>query len=268
MSIIGYRDLIKALRNLDIGAGRPAIGHVSLSAFGMVQGGVETVLGALLTVCDGLIMPTFTYKTMIVPETGPPNNGVDYGSRTDLNKMAEFFHPEMPADKSMGVVAEELRQLPQSKRSRHPILSFAGINADEAITAQTIEQPLAPIAELTEADGVVLLLGTDHTVNTSIHYGEKLAGRKQFVRWALTPRGIVECPGYPGCSQGFEAIVSSLRTSLKKVFVGPTSIQAVPLQDLIETVIEMIEKDPLALLCSNAECNRCQATRAAVEAET
>lgn len=268
MPVIGYRDLINALRKLDMDSGRQAIAHVSLSAFGMVQGGAETVLGALLTVCDGVIMPTFTYKTMIVPETGPPNNGVEYGSRTDLNKMAAFFHPEMPADKSMGVVAEELRQLTQSKRSRHPILSFAGINMDEAIAAQTIQEPLAPIKALAAADGIVLLLGTDHTVNTSIHYGEKQAERKQFVRWALTRRGIVECPGYPGCSQGFEAIASSLRASLKKVFVGPTSIQAIPLQDLIETVIEMIAEDPLALLCSNAECNRCQATRAAVEAET
>lgn len=267
MSIIGYRDLTKALRKLGMVGGRLAIAHVSLSAFGMVQGGADTVLGALLTVSDGLIMPTFTYKTMVIPETGPPNNGTDYGSRTDLNQMAEFFRPDMPADKSMGVVAEELRQLSHSKRSEHPILSFTGINADEAIAAQTVKRPLAPIGELIKADGVVLLLGTDHTVNTSVHYGEKMAGRKQFVRWALTPRGIIACPGYPGCSQGFQAIVPALRTSLKKVFVGPTSIQAVPLRDLVEAVVEMINDDPLALLCSSAECNRCQTTRAAVEAE-
>ncbi len=261
---LSYRGLIKAFRKLGLDATRPVIAHASLSAFGDLQGGADTMLGALLTVSDGLIMPTFTYKTMLIPETGPPNNGVEYGSRSDLNRMAEFFHPNMPADKTMGIVAETLRQLPQAKRSKHPILSFAGINADEALFAQTIEEPLAPIRVLADAGGLVLLLGTGHNVNTSIHYGEKLAGRKQFVRWALTPQGVVECPDYPGCSQGFQAIAPKLGASRKQVIVGPATIKAIPLPDLIQTVIETIRDDPFALLCSNPDCGRCQATRAAL----
>jgi aminoglycoside 3-N-acetyltransferase len=53
------------------------------------------------------------------------------------------------------------------------------------IHAQTDHEPYAPIASLAEQDGVVLLIGMDQRVNFSIHYGEKLAGRMQFIRWAL-----------------------------------------------------------------------------------
>jgi aminoglycoside 3-N-acetyltransferase len=62
-----------------------------------------------------------------------------------------------------------------------------------------LDDPLAPVGALAEENGTVLLIGVNHTVNTSIHYAEKIAGRKQFIRWALTPQGVRECPGFPGC---------------------------------------------------------------------
>ena len=116
--------------------------------------------------------------------------------------MAEFFTPRMPADPLMGIIPETLRKHPRAKRSSHPIQSFAGINAGKILAAQTMANPLSPLGALEERFGWVVLLGVDHTVNTSIHSAEKLAGRKQFVRWALTPKGVVECPGFPGVRRG------------------------------------------------------------------
>jgi aminoglycoside 3-N-acetyltransferase len=198
---------------------------------------------------------------MIVPDDGPPNNGITYGSAKDANSMAEFFDPNMPADKSMGVIAEELRQHDAARRSIHPIYSFAGINADEAIFAQTLEDPFAPFEVLTNADGFVLLLGVGHTVNTSIHYGEQLAGRRQFTRWALTYSGVITCPRWPGCSGGFEQITPHLEWFTQKLQVGPALVQAVPLKSLLAVVQELIAEDPLALLCDRKDCERCNAVR-------
>jgi aminoglycoside 3-N-acetyltransferase len=210
------------------------------------------------------MMPTFTYKAMIIPETGPPNNGITYGSGQDANRLAQFFYPDMPADPLMGAVAESLRRHPEARRSKHPLYSFAGINVDEALDAQTMQEPLAPIGVLTESRGLVLLLGVDQTANTSVHYGEKLAGRKQFIRWALTPKGVRACPGWPGCSHGFRDIHPMIEPSIQRSTIGSARVQAIPLPDLIEAVRNAIAQDPTALLCRNASCERCQAVRAAV----
>lgn len=263
--MVTFRDLVNALRDLGLDGTHPIIAHVSLSALGQVQGGAESVLAALVAASDGLIMPTFTYKTMLIPETGPPNNGICYGSKSDANQMAEFFQADIPSDSTMGIAAEMLRQRSEATRSTHPILSFAGINADEAINAQTLAEPLAPIRVLAESRGVVLLLGVDHSVNTSIHYGEKLVGRKQFIRWALTPTGVRQCPNFPGCSMGFQEIAPKLAASIKKSSLGSATIQAIHLIELVQIVGDVIVQDPLALLCSNPKCERCQAVRAAVD---
>jgi len=237
------------------------IAHASLKAFGPIEGGAETMLNALLDSTRGIIMPTFTYKSMLNPEVGPPQNGITYGSETDLNKLAEAFHPNMPADKMMGVLAEVLRKHPKAKRSSHPIQSFAGIRADGVIGSQRMYDPLAPIGSLAEQDGWVLLLGVDHTVNTSIHYAEKLAGRLQFIRWALVQDRVVECPGFPGDSDGFNAIAPALEKYTRRVEIGNATIQAIHLKSLFKVVMDQIKENPFALLCQRQDCERCTAVR-------
>ncbi len=258
--MLTFRKLSTSLQRLDLGQ-KPVIAHASLSSFGEVQGGVETVLGALLTTAPSLMMPTFTYQTMITPEDGPSKNGITYGSAQDANRRAVFFEPGLPADRSMGIVSETLRQHPQARRSLHPIYSFAGINVDEAIFAQTLEDPFAPIDILTEADGWVLLLGVGHTVNTSIHYAEQLAGRCQFVRWALSYGRAVECPRWPGCSGGFEEITPHLEWFVQKIQIGSALVQAIPLKSLVAIVRDLIAENPHALLCQRPDCERCNVIR-------
>jgi aminoglycoside 3-N-acetyltransferase len=263
--MLTFRDLFTALRKLDLDRARPVIAHGSLSSFGEVNGGADTILGALLSISNSVIMPTFTFKTMLIPEVGPQHNAIQYGSGKDLNRMAEFFTPDMPVDPLMGTIPEALRLHPKAHRSMHPILSFAGINTTPELDKQTINEPLAPLHALREGGGWVILLGVDHTVNTSIHYGELLAGRKQFVRWALTPDGVIECPGFSGCSNGFNAITPSLDQVIRRVQVGNSLVQALPIAALVETVLAMLKQDPLALLCEKPDCERCNAVRESVQ---
>ncbi len=246
--MLTFRQLLKSMRQLGVPPDAPVIVHASLSAFGEVHGGAETLLGALMTVCPRVMMPAFTYKTMVIPEVGPEGNGMEYGSGGDRNRMAEFFRPDMPVDSLMGRLPERLRQHPQAKRSMHPILSFTGVGVEQALRAQSLQDPLAPIGVLAEAGGYVLLLGVDHTVNTSIHYAERLAGRKQFIRWALTPKGVVTCPGFPGSSDGFNQIEPHLEGIVRRVPVGKAHLQAVPLADLLAIVRRLVETNPRALL--------------------
>lgn len=237
------------------------IAHASLKPLGYIQGGAEAVLKAMLASFAGLIMPTHTYKSKIIPEVGPPNNGIVYGNGIYKNKMAQPFHSGMRADSMMGTLPETLRCHPSATRTAHPILSFAGVNVDFALVTQTLYEPLAPIGALAEQDGWVVLINVDHTVNTSIHYAEKLAGRKQFVRWALVDERVVECPNYPGDSMGFQAIEEFIRPDTRRVDIGDAFIDAVPLKRLVEVVRGLIRKDPLALLCDQPDCERCSAVR-------
>lgn len=256
-----YREIVTGLRQLDLGATRPVIAHASLRAFGDVPGGPETMLGAMLSVISGVMMPTFTYTTMLIPETGPENNGLSYGSSPDQNRLAEFYRSDMPASRMMGILPETLRTHEGARRSSHPILSFSGVGVDEALAAQSLEEPLAPIRALVEMDGWVLLMGVDHTVNTSIHYAERLAGRKQFIRWALTSQGVYECPGFPGCSDGFEKAAPALAAMTRTVRIGEATVQALPLAEMVPAVVALIQQDPLALLCDRPDCERCNQVR-------
>jgi aminoglycoside 3-N-acetyltransferase len=260
MVTVSFGDLRAGLFPLGL-SHTPVIAHASLKAFGNVDGGGETLVRAILDSVGALIMPTFTYQTMVTPEVGPPNNGTAYGHELNLNRMAEPFTPNLPADKQMGIVPEALRHHPRAKRSLHPIQSFAGVYAEKYLAAQTIEDPLGPIRALAEAEGWVLLLGVDHTVNTSIHYAEKLAGRRQFTRWAMLPDRIVECPGFPGDSSGFDAIAPELVKDIRLLKIGDAAVQAMPLRSLFAAVVNRIKTDPLALLCQRDDCERCMAIR-------
>jgi aminoglycoside 3-N-acetyltransferase len=263
--MISIRDLVSALQELGLPAGRPVIAHASLSAFGQVEGGAAALLEALLGQYPSLVMPAFTYKTMVFPELGPPDNAAAYGSYREANLMAQFFRPSMPVDRLMGATAEALRCHFSARRSMHPILSFVGVNAEQALACQTLLEPLAPVGWLTQAGGWVLLLGVDQMVNTSIHYAERLAGRKQFIRWALTPQGVVQCPAFPGCSDGFNAITRRIASHTHSAWVGEAWIQAIPLADLVSVARSMVEADPLALLCDHTYCERCSVIRGLVE---
>src|SRR5215212_4269323 len=233
--MLGYEDLKSAFDDLNLQE-ELIIAHASLKPFGYIHGGAEAVLNAMLAAFPSLIMPTHTYKTKIIPDVGPPNNGILYGSGNDKNKLAESFHLSMRGDPMMGILPETLRNHPGATRTAHPILSFAGVNADFILFTQTLYEPLAPIGALAELGGWVVLINVDHTANTSIHYAEKLAGRKQFIRWALAEDRIVECPNYPGDSIGFQAIEEYIQFDMRRVELGDAFIQAVPLKRLFEVV--------------------------------
>jgi aminoglycoside 3-N-acetyltransferase len=265
--MVSYRDIVNGLRQFNMKQHQPVIAHASLSAFGEVRGGADTLLGAILMTVDTLIMPTHTYNTMLIPPTGPDDNAIQYGTGRDFNMMAEFYKYDMPVDRLMGIVPETLRRRPGARRSIHPILSFAGVNANPILDAQTMDQPLAPIRVMEELDGWVLMLGVDHTVNTAIHYAEALAGRKSFTRWALTREGVRECPGFPGCSNGFWQVKQHLEPITHHIKIGSADVSAIRLQAMLELLVNVLRKDPLALLCDNPDCDRCETTRRLINAQ-
>ncbi len=263
-SLVTYRDFVAAFRQLGLERGNRVLVHASLSAFGEVAGGPDAIVGALLETFDCVVMPAFTLRTLIVPPIGPADNALDYENDGGNNQDAEFWRRDLPADREIGAVAESLRLHPDSRRSIHPALSFSGVGAEKYLEQQTIGDPLAPIGALADDDGDVLLLGVEHRANVALHYAEQKADRRQFVRWALTGEGVVECRNFPGCSDGFHVLRQRLSGVVRTAQVGPGSVHAVPLRDLVHVVVGWIREDPTALLCDRPSCKRCRVVRQSV----
>ena len=215
----------------------------------------DSLLTSLIETTSGFITPTFTPKSLLPIDYHPAH------SKADVNSLAETFTPAMPSDEAFGSFPELVRKHAKAKRSIHPVFSFAGINADSAIHTQTLANIYAPIASLAEEDGVILLVGMDQRINFSIHYGEKMAGRMQFIRWALTESGVVECPNFPGDSEGFNAISLTIKPFARQTEVNGIVLQAIPINDLLRAVVNKIHEDAYSLLCGRPDCERCEAVR-------
>ena len=265
MPAVTFRDIQKGLRDLGLTPASRVLLAASLPAFGQVRGGAETVAGAVTSLCRLVLSPSFTLQCRVWPLAGPANNGTHYTGHDDENASAEIFRLDVPVYPGLGPVAEALRHVGGALRSRHPLYSFVAVgpDAEKVLLAQSLAEPWGPIAHLAEAEGGadVLLLGADHTANLALHYAEARAGRKQFVRWALTPKGAVECPGCPGCPDGFNAIVPHLRGVSRVAQIGTARVERIPLAALVGVATDLLRRDPLALLCTRTGCERCHAVR-------
>ncbi|WP_347246334.1 AAC(3) family N-acetyltransferase, partial [Thermogutta sp.] len=102
--MVTKQHIIDGLRELGLRAGDTVVVHSSLSSFGKVQGGAETVVEALLEVLgpEGtLAVPTFNFEP-------------------------DVFDPDSTPS-VVGQITEAVRKLPGAIRSKHPTHSVAAI---------------------------------------------------------------------------------------------------------------------------------------------
>ncbi len=265
--MISYRDITIGLEKLGLSRSTPVLAHIAPAQLGEIRGGMDTLLGAILATIDNVMMPSFTYSSMITPQKGPQNNNLEYGSGLDANLNAAIFTHQLPCDLPDASAYEALRSYHGTFRSGHPIFSFTGLGLDIALIDHSPKDPYTPIRKLMELNGWVVLLGSEASENFSLHYAEYLAGRKQFIRWALTENGVVECPHYPGCSDGFHKINYYLQDELRVTTVGDSHWSAVPLNILINSAVALIQEDPFSLLCNSLSCPRCNLVRKTIKSQ-
>jgi len=266
--MLSYHDITVGLEKLGLNRSTPVLAHIAPANLGEIRGGIDTLLGALLATIDNVMMPSFTYATMVTPEKGPQENFLQYGSGHASNLNASIFTHKLPCDLPDNAAYEALRIYPNTLRSNHPIFSFCGLGLDIALVDQTPQDLYAPIRKLMELKGWVALIGAKPSDNFSLHYAEHLAGRKQFIRWALTEAGVQECPDFPGCPNGFHKINYYLQDELRVAIVGDSHWYAVPLKILIDSAVALIREDPFALLCNSLSCPRCNLVRKRIKSQT
>lgn len=266
MSSLNAKEIERILReHLNLDGSKPLIVHVLMSSISSGQQ-ERPLIAALLAVSETLIMPAFTYQTQVIPRLGPPDNAIEYGSGdSSLNAKAEIFRPDLSVHPDMGIVAETLRRDADSLRSTHPLLSFVaqGRRAAEALAAQSAQNPFGPIEWLEANEGRVLLIGADQRQNVSLHLAEQRAGRKTFVRWALTLSGVEELHGIPGCTEGFNDIWGELLGMAEVSRIGAARTELYPIRPLLKYVEDRIRDEPKFTLCERPSCQSCRAREVA-----
>lgn len=191
-------DLVCDLVALGVRPGDLLMVHSSLRSIGLVEGGPETVVDALLQALGPqgtLVVPTFTY-----PTAGNP----------------EFVFDPIHTPSQMGAISEAARRRPDARRSIHLAHSLAAIGPlAETITTSggaSGWDAHSPMGQVFNRNGRYLLLGVPYQNLTAMHLCEvwlelpyrkprTSEGRMRHPDGSTTPLvsiGTPPLPGHPG----------------------------------------------------------------------
>ncbi len=239
------------LMALGVAPGAVLLVHTSFRAVRPVQGGPAGLIDALhaaIGPAGTLVMPSWT--------------GSD----------DEPFNPaETRADPELGVVADTFWRLPGVLRSDHPMAFAAAGPLAPAIVADPLplppHLPASPVGRVHDLDGQVLLLGVDHTANTTLHLAELLAD----VPYRLPKQCTVLRDGRPvrveysendHCCQRFALIEDWLAGRATVGPVGHAAAVLVRSRAVVDAVVPRLRADPLLFLHGpDAHCAECDAAR-------
>lgn len=254
--------LEQALLQLGLDGSQHLIVHSSLKSFGYLEGGAGTVVRALKRHSATLLMPAFSYYSLVWPP---------------LHQQCDWPHPPPSSSghfdrftrvsRDIGKVSQYMVEDMRHQRSKHPALSFVawGQHSDVLLSHQSLQNPYGPIGALYDLGGYVLLLGVNHTSNTSMHYGEYLAGQVLLPRFVNLNDQIHQTL-FPNCSAAFERAAPYLAKLGQSITLERAKIQLFSVRDVIDTTLELVQRDPEFLICTHADC-RCREVRRRVRLE-
>jgi len=244
-------DIQAALEKLGVRRGDNLIMHASLSRFGYIEGGAETLIEAVLAAIgrEGtLMMPTFTYSWI----GHPP-----YDSTKTLSRV--------------GAVSNVFWQKYADLRGAHPTHSFAvrGPKARFLLEGQLpSDSPVgrsSPPGRLYDLDGKVLLL-CPMLSNTSFHCGEYWAGIPylrvpcRIIEHGLCREVVVE--GMPWHSRFDDARnMLAARGAFREAQLGENTAYAVSIRDSVDAQVAVATQTPERLLEPGCSCTYCTELR-------
>jgi aminoglycoside 3-N-acetyltransferase len=238
---ITSEDIQTGLRELGLAEGDVVLLHSSLSSFGHVVGGAQTVVSAFLSVLGDR-------GTLVVPTFG-----------------------------ALGVVMDLVKKDPRAVQSVHPIASVAAIGpAAEEICrdhykAETAHAEDTPYQRIADMGGYVCLAGVDQDRNTTLHTVEATLKMPYLSDRTCTfdiPLGRVRRTFhyFPGPHRDFIGLDRLLRDSGKMRIhrIGNAVLRLIRSRDLIEIGLQVGREDPAFVLCDNPHCEDCVSQRAAL----
>lgn len=261
---VSKSDIGKVLVDLGINK-KPVCVHSSLSSFGWIDGGAESIVQGFLNEECTLLVPTFADAFSVFPpeHLRPSQNGCgDYSWLTnDNSKEINNFYSSTSneVDLEMGAIPKTILRLNNRLRGNHPLNSFTAIGsyAEELILKQAPLNVYAPLKAIAELGGYVVLMGVNFNRLTLIHLAEQMAGRNLFRRWAKDSEGLTIEVEVGGCSEGFIKLQDVLMPVTKKVKVGQSEWNVLDVNSMLEISENAIRNNPMITHCGDYRCDRC-----------
>ncbi|MFW5870940.1 MAG: AAC(3) family N-acetyltransferase [Verrucomicrobiota bacterium] len=245
--IITGREIKEALVAAGVRKGAAVMLHASLSRFGYIRGGAETIIKSVRKQIgkEGtLIMPAHSLSVL--------------GRK-----------PFQPDSKSkVGAVSEYFRKLKGIKRSAHPTHSVAAIGPKAEQLTEANDPNAAPFdrngfwGRFYEEDGQVLLMCPVKSA-TVFHVGETWTSlpQRSCVAHSVAPNGrrkihiIPNAPFHVGHFEKTMAAPLRRTGALKTAPLGEDEIHCGPAKDMIDLSVEMNRKNPLVSIGKEGRCN-------------
>jgi len=248
--VVTKQQIVTGLKMLGLKAGDTALVHSSLSRFGIVTGGVDTVIDALLEAVapDGtIIVPTLTGSEKLCPANPPVFDVINSPCWT-------------------GKIPETFRKRSTAARSLHPTHSVSAIGAKAKYFTEGHENCVTPCGlnspyhKLALSDGYVLMLGVDLECCTLFHTAEELAdvdyvNQKDFVTATVKDyqgretKLKLKIHKY-GDERNFQKMESILmeKCILKKGKIGNAEIRLIKAGPFLDLTIQILKQDSKFLL--------------------
>lgn len=265
----GTAAIAEALTRLGA-SGRPVCVHASLRSFGLLAGGADTVIDAVLEVGATLLVPTSSFRTCMAPRPAGAirsYNAEDDGSIPGTRPATPFSRDGVFVDPAMGALPARVLRRAGHVRGDHPLSSFTalGPSAAELVAGQRPLDVYAPLRALAQRGGLVIGMGVGLDTITLIHLAERYAGLRLLRRWAWTGYGVTECE-HGGCSRGFERLAGAVAEIETVVTVGASTWRVWLATDLLDRAADALKRDPSAGTCPTPGCERCRDLVAAARA--
>jgi aminoglycoside 3-N-acetyltransferase len=181
---ITIETLKKDFFNIGLRDGMTVLVHSSLSSIGWVCGGAVAVILSLESVLGSngtLVMPA--HSGDLSDPKNWENPPVPENWWQIIKETMPPYDPYMAPTRGVGIIPEVFRKQKGVLRSSHPQVSFIakGKNAEFITTGHCLDFGCgenSPLKKIYDLDGYILLIGVDHSSNTSIHLAEAIAGYK------------------------------------------------------------------------------------------
>lgn len=236
-------ELVKELKSIGIKEGMELEVHSSLSSFGYVEGGAETVINALIE-CVGekgsLFMPALRLSPAMELTVEDRNMGI-----TVKIKVL----PENAPRTDMGIIADTFRK-------RTDVITGKGIIRTSGWGVHAQEAAKGGFYYVIHNDGKALLLGVDIYKLTAMHYMEDIL--PQEIRDIFDPNEEV-CRKYPVDEWFIETgeppvkpwytiqDMAYKKGLIKDGYIGKCKYMFFNIWDVVSIYREELEKDPFKL---------------------